>query len=228
MDNWFEVMDDLGNFGLVPGNYIEVIEDTSANVSVTPSIIEDAINSTNQTTEYIPTDGRYTYSNTSIVEEQMPAVISQAEVKPEIVEEFDPIVQSMNDSNNSMNDSKTLSIAPLRPAPCVPKSPTDATKSVQQVSPHRPPPPVPKHKNNKYLQRSTESIDSINLNRHDPIRGSIASNSSSGSAKSDVASGVTIPVPSADDQRRLDERRKKVCLCLLFVHKNLNNNRITG
>lgn len=220
MDNWFEVMDDSGNVGLVPGNFIDVIEDSSANRSATPSTIEEAHNSTNQTTDsYNYSDGYNTYSTAPVISDKKQPFpdISHFEVKPEIVEEFDPFAnQSQNQSNkffenNEMKQPKSC----LRSAPDIPRSPTEASKPDQQLSPHRPPPPVPKHKANKFLRRSTESIDSINLSRHDPIRASITSNSSSGSGKSEIASGVTIPVPSADDQRRLDERKKKVCLLSL-------------
>lgn len=216
-NNWLEVMDDLGSVGLVPNNYVELIDDT--NLSITASIPEDVPTDCVDGL-HVTSDENHIYSNTSST--LNPDVAINKDVLPEIIQELDPLVGVNGDNNNNFNRLSVSDIEefeapkkspkiPRRPAPAVPQKGSSMHVHSQQVSPHRPPPPVPKHKSGKRLQRSTESVDSLNFIRHESIRSSITSDSSSGSAKSETtASGVTLPQPSAEDQRRAEERKKKV------------------
>jgi hypothetical protein len=202
--NWLEAMDDCGNVGFVPSNHCEIIDDISSNISRTISVTSD------ETAISEPVNHLYS-SDLSSTEDKEVVNIS----------EFDPINKpndnlSVIDGNICNSSSKSPQISPKiprRPAPSIPKT-SKAIKCPQEVSPHRPPPPVPKHKSQRHRIKTNDFSDSvntlsINFNRQESIRSSITSNSSSSSAKSDTASGVTT-VPSAEELRRAEERKKKV------------------
>ncbi|XP_054160708.1 dynamin-binding protein-like [Oppia nitens] len=212
--NWYEVMDDLENIGLVPYNYCEIIEDIPSYQSLNSlahKVDENklAINTTND----LINENHLQVNSIPVIKDIEPVIT------PMINQEFEPtIVNNDNQQNVDNSDNKMLNLSIKEPIVLPKMSPKEPRRSAppvpklneNQVSPQRPPPPVPRHKIPLKLHASNDSIDRIHMNRNDSIRASIASNSSSGSTHSDSAFGVTKTQMTAEDQQRVDERKKKV------------------
>ncbi|CAG2163781.1 unnamed protein product, partial [Oppiella nova] len=145
--NWWEAMDDLGNVGLIPGNYCELIDaDISAIHSANSSMLTTSFDETPITQDYgthvVPNSDHNTYSSdlyandshtttpviTTTLADIIPVIIP--EVDEQEVQDF-PITQNytndvdhhiVSDYNGSALEPKLSPLVPRRAAPSVPNA----------------------------------------------------------------------------------------------------------